>query len=606
MAKINSTLPQDLNERVPWQSGPQIRGGFRIVWSCIAVIITCTWTVKTDIKLAPLQLTSQTLHLNVPHLKDGFWTTLSRRFKWMLVMVVFPEFVFSHAVVELKMALDDMILFAANQDRSGALSFRHHHWCAHVGLMTRLIQKALSAGSAILVPTITISSTRPNDPGDAESSQKPTSIKDGEVVDRLTRKSTSVEEGDVSEPLARHQRTCLKHSSCEWTLTHSYFANMGGISVPSSQGIDIYSYVTVQGEFFVSDTQQAPRLLAMNHFTRDEILDKSKADYFIRVLWVIQIMRLLIELCTRAVYHLPITQLEIVAGSFAALSFLTVVVQIKKPQDVGRPIILRGEIFETGGLFPTSIYAVYLRRDIKTTRDSKEWSTGRIPNDNFRATQPYRNLFSAMLSLSTVAFGVIHCVAWDFEFPSIGEKWVWRICSLASALLPLLILLITVAVLDPIFITRKRQLYKHWDTARSYKTKITSTLSERYRENNPLHPRFHSLERDLDPRYVRLILDWLNALEHDLRHRYPFQYRTLPPETVYEDLLKMKEACNRTLRVSATIATLSRFFDWVQIVTIVVYLLSRLALIGIAFSSFRFAPRGIYVDTWTAFTPTVQ
>jgi hypothetical protein len=80
----------------------------------------------------------------------------------------------------------------------------------------------------------------------------------------------------------------------------------------------------------------------------------------------------------------------------------------------------------------------------------------------------------------------------------------------------------------------------------------------------------------------------------------------LPPETVYEDLLKMKEACNRTLRVSATIATLSRFFDWVQIVTIVVYLLSRLALIGIAFSSFRFAPRGIYVDTWTAFTPTVQ
>ncbi|KAF2653592.1 hypothetical protein K491DRAFT_509445 [Lophiostoma macrostomum CBS 122681] len=593
MANRNSTYSHYLNDRVDWQNGPKVRGGFGIVWSCLAVIITCTWT---------------TLHLNVPHLRDGFWTTLTRKIKWMFIMVLFPEFVFSHAVVELKMALDDMILFAANQERSDALSYHHHRWCAHVGLMTRLIQKGLSIGSALLVPTVTVRPSEPDDRDENDAigrSETPLSGEEREEVDQYEN-STSNEKSDP-EPLARHQRTCLEHDSCEWTLTHSYFANMGGISVPSREGRN--AYVTVQGEFFVLDTHQAPRLLAMNHFTREEVLDKSKADYFIRVLWMIQILRLVIELIARAAYHLPITQLEIIAGSFAALSFLTVLVQIKKPQDIGKPIILKGELFQTGGLLPTSIYSVYLRREIKATHDAQEWSTGRIPNDNFRATQPFRNLFSAMLSLSTVAFGVIHLVAWDFEFPSVTEKWVWRICALASALLPLLILLVTVAVLDPIFITRKRQLYKHWDTARSYKSRITSTLSARYRENNPLHPRFHSLDRDLDPRHVHRVtrvLDWLDALEHDLRHRYPYQYRRLAPGAVFEDVLSMRGACERTLRISATIARLSRAFDWVQIVTIVVYLLARLALVAIAFSSFRSAPRGVYVDTWTAFTPSVQ
>ncbi|KAF2871354.1 hypothetical protein BDV95DRAFT_636150, partial [Massariosphaeria phaeospora] len=207
---------ENLEELVPWQSGPgpTDRGGFSIVWSCVAVIITCTWT---------------TLHLNIPARTDSFWTKLLRKIKWMIVMIVLPEFIFSHAM----------------------------------------------------------------------------------------------------------------HRHIKWTITHNYFLNMGGI-VNSTNHLPIEpQYIKpIEGTLYdIAGSRQSglSDIIHDNHITEAELLDKSKADYLVKVLWLIQIFRLVFEICTRATMKLPITPLEITAVSFSSLSLLTVLVQNKKPQDVGQP-----------------------------------------------------------------------------------------------------------------------------------------------------------------------------------------------------------------------------------------------------------------------------
>ena len=106
----------DLEQLVPCQRGPTERGGYSIILSCLAVIVTSTWTA---------------LHLNLPgrsrtirrsyytptlfgkvrefHLLPAMDYTTVRKMKWTLVMIIFPEFVFAHAVLELRMALDDFV-----------------------------------------------------------------------------------------------------------------------------------------------------------------------------------------------------------------------------------------------------------------------------------------------------------------------------------------------------------------------------------------------------------------------------------------------------------------------------------------------------------------
>ena len=41
-----------------------------------------------------------------------------------------------------------------------------------------------------------------------------------------------------------------------------------------------------------------------------------------------------------------------------------------------------------------------------------------------------------------ILFGSIHCFGWNFEFPSYGERILWKVCSLAISGIPLIWLLL--------------------------------------------------------------------------------------------------------------------------------------------------------------------
>ncbi|KAL9615323.1 MAG: hypothetical protein Q9167_000294 [Letrouitia subvulpina] len=60
-----------------WKVEPHSRGTWSILWSCLATIFICTWSV---------------LHLDVPE-RHSRWYLYYRKFKWMLVATVAPEII---------------------------------------------------------------------------------------------------------------------------------------------------------------------------------------------------------------------------------------------------------------------------------------------------------------------------------------------------------------------------------------------------------------------------------------------------------------------------------------------------------------------------------
>jgi hypothetical protein len=113
-------------------------------------------------------------HLNVPSQNDGFWTKLLRRCKWTLLTILLPEFLMAHAVFELTMGLSTM----------------------------RAMQTAV-----IL------------------SNDREGAANDIRVVYPWWRRKFPWWRGEKVDADNKHQ----------WTLTHSYYANMGGFCVESPQ-----------------------------------------------------------------------------------------------------------------------------------------------------------------------------------------------------------------------------------------------------------------------------------------------------------------------------------------------------------------------------------
>ena len=58
-----------------WVDEPDGRGTWSILWSCLATIFICTWSV---------------LHLDVPT-KHGVWYSFHRKVRWVLLVLLAPE-----------------------------------------------------------------------------------------------------------------------------------------------------------------------------------------------------------------------------------------------------------------------------------------------------------------------------------------------------------------------------------------------------------------------------------------------------------------------------------------------------------------------------------
>jgi hypothetical protein len=186
----------------------------------------------------------------------------------------------------------------------------------------------------------------------------------------------------------------------------------------------------------------------------------DRGGALVKALALIQVSYLIIQLISRKIGGLPSTQLEIATLAFAVCSLITYLLYWSRPQEVQTIHIIKAK-----ELIPNDPRDPFKLKDIlKTTGQSGPvylWLSPRlepeypddgptpIPNDASSQVPVFSIFWSLevnyeILTLASGAlfggtiFGGLHCLAWNFHFPTPEEALGWRICSIATTVLPVL------------------------------------------------------------------------------------------------------------------------------------------------------------------------
>ena len=190
--------------------------------------------------------------------------------------------------------------------------------------------------------------------------------------------------------------------------------------------------------------------------TEEEIKDRGKSDWLAKSLVLLQTSWFVIQSIARAKEHLPITHLEIVTLAYAAMNFVIYIFWWSKPLNVNRPV----RVFRKSGLRAESesretqhssargltweeIRGVLKRIAIfigsLQDKDVNLSSEDRVPR--FWANSSTNDAANAdyiVLGVG-VCFGAIHCISWDYSFPTHTELLMWRVSCVAITAVPIYI-----------------------------------------------------------------------------------------------------------------------------------------------------------------------
>lgn len=406
---------------VSFVSSPDSRGTLDILWSCLFTIIACTWTIQ---------------HLNIPEQRDrasekkdrlhqiwyaaergakSFWSNL----KWMLFTMVAPEFILGKAIGDFMVAWD-LKKKVDEMKRRGEVEF-HEEWGLSHGFF------ALMGGFRVLLR---------DDSQEKKETQRrentPTGEKQG---DKLERASIAVlDDSEIQGSRTKEGeniRDQTPQTSLEWDL-------------PGIEGSGILPPETL---LWLREHRQISRL---PNITKEEIHDKSKANFFIKALAVVQVLWVCIQIIVRNARGLAISQLELVVTAFSVCTIITYIFLIPKPQGVQvpmRPILIRPEIFSTAPHTDwISLRSLIIPGLIHTTTFTT-WNAMKVPNvmvvpnDSVPGREHNHGIYTLGMSVGAIIFGAIHVAGWNLEFPTPIEQELWRIASvIMTCLLPVTLL----------------------------------------------------------------------------------------------------------------------------------------------------------------------
>ncbi|KAL8818127.1 MAG: hypothetical protein Q9223_003168 [Gallowayella weberi] len=229
----------------------------------------------------------------------------------------------------------------------------------------------------------------------------------------------------------------------KWTIRHAFYANMGGFVLQPRESAA-----------FPINGKQLHWLIKRGYveypkMTAKEVWDKSKADGFQKSLTCLQTAWFIIQIVGRAIQKLPITTLEITTLSFVLCTLAMFSQWANKPLDVESPTILTSsksiaEILIEAGSVASQPYKETPLDFIDN--QSPSWLTEVQPHLRFRAGPRMRPLprftndrfpvigagpDAVFLFLFTMAYCGLHFAAWDFDFPTSVERYLWRVASIA-------------------------------------------------------------------------------------------------------------------------------------------------------------------------------
>jgi len=151
------------------------------------------------------------------------------------------------------------------------------------------------------------------------------------------------------------------------------------------------------------------------------IQDKSKTDFIGKLSTCGQILWLLIQVLGRKLQGHSVSLLEVTTISYVVLAVATFTFWWQKPKDIGEPFFVDVELDVQEE--PERVFSWW--RDFGRPRRT--------------------SMFAAYIS--SACFSAIHCAAWNYQFPTTTEKWLWRGSSIACFVAP--VVFITMATLVP-------------------------------------------------------------------------------------------------------------------------------------------------------------
>ena len=228
----------------------------------------------------------------------------------------------------------------------------------------------------------------------------------------------------------------------EWTLRHSYYANMGGFVLQPRDSAPF----PIHGLHLIYLLEEG--YVNLPEITSEEISDKSKANLLAKALVCLQTGWFVVQCFGRLGQDLPLTTLELVTISYVWCTWAIYAQWLKKPLDVTAPTVLRtqastAEILRKAGPAASKPYRqtpldfvwdghVSWTLDVQPFLhfrvDPRERPMPRILNDSLPW---FDSAVDAIVCILVIVFyGAIHMFGWNLHFPTGTERTLWRLAAL--------------------------------------------------------------------------------------------------------------------------------------------------------------------------------
>lgn len=166
-------------------------------------------------------------------------------------------------------------------------------------------------------------------------------------------------------------------------------------------------------------------ILQLPKISKESILDKSKTDNFAKSIAVIQVLCFTIVTFARLIQHIPIALLEISTLAFIACSAMILFFWWDEPLDVRIRMV-----FQIAAENEQGFIRIYPKLDrtpdeheVAERENSRDWCMDLNENQKYKSKH--------VLWIGSI-FNSIYVAAWNHNFPTPTEQWMWRVCSIVS------------------------------------------------------------------------------------------------------------------------------------------------------------------------------
>ncbi|KNZ77810.1 hypothetical protein J132_03807 [Termitomyces sp. J132] len=209
---------------------------------------------------------------------------------------------------------------------------------------------------------------------------------------------------------------------------------MGGFQICESDGRSPHTLKANEIEPYLKDHTIT--------VSAEDILDKSKGDFLSKALVLLQVFWFILQVLARITQHLAITELELVTLGYAILNFIVYFCWWNKPFDVHYPIKFNKQPSSKSSKtsLPMPATNSSTASSITPTHEGGDLEDGPYASGTF--TDKEKNASFQLACVVATIFRGIHCMGWDFEFPTKLEAWLWRTSSITITSIPICLLLL--------------------------------------------------------------------------------------------------------------------------------------------------------------------